>query len=120
MDTLAKSNLAGIVSPPLGGLVKVSPSEPIGIRFAMVLPTNGGVDSIAAYAIHLFSVRLFTPPHEGISLPYSRGVIYRSTHKGGFSVFHIDATRLQKTPGGPNKIGTQKTNWPFFPTSFLS
>ena len=42
MDTLAKSNLAGLYSPPLGGLVKVSPLEPIGTRFAMAFPTNGG------------------------------------------------------------------------------
>jgi hypothetical protein len=40
---LAKSNLARIFSPPLGGVVKVSPIILFGMAFARAYPYFGGV-----------------------------------------------------------------------------
>jgi hypothetical protein len=101
MDSLAKSNLADSIPPPLVGLVKVSPVYRFGMIVARAYPTFGGYARI----VRLFSVRLFTTLHRGLSPPHVRG---------GFSVLVIDATRLRKTRGGLNKIGTPKINWPFY------
>jgi hypothetical protein len=74
MDSLAKSNLAHSIPPPLVGLVKVSPLYRFGMIVARAYPTFGGY----AMVVRLFSVRLFTTLDRGLSPPHVRGVIYHS------------------------------------------
>ena len=71
MDSLAKSNLAHSIPPPLVGLAKVSPVYRFGMGFARAYPTFGGY----AMVVRLFSVRLFTTLDRGSSPPHVRGII---------------------------------------------
>ncbi len=66
MDTLAKSNLAHSIPPPLVGLAKVSPPYRFGMIVARAYPTFGGYAMV---------VRLFTTLHRGSSPPHVWGII---------------------------------------------
>lgn len=60
MDTLAKSNLAGLYPPRYRGLVKVSPLDCLAHGLLWRSPPMGESNTLAASSVRLFSVRLFT------------------------------------------------------------
>ena len=108
MDTLAKSNLTISMPPPLVGLVKVSPPYRFGMGFARGYPTFGGY----ARVVRLFSVRLFTTLHRGLSPPHIRGVCSLSPNRGVFLFSLQWGVEPPKRGGGPKTISTIICNWP--------
>jgi hypothetical protein len=86
MDILAKSNLAGLVSPLAGGLVKFSPLDCLAWYLLRPSPTTGEIIR-QPHLVYGRSVYDCLPRYRGEYPHPTRGGLCTSHHLGGF--FHF-------------------------------